>query len=171
MKYSNPEMETRAKTLQTTIDAILSPNTSPQNRAAANQTCESYKTDLPPPDQWELATYIINSSDQDFNLTTKKFAIQLMQHFIINNWNTLNGQQRNSTQSGLINCISNVENSTKPVYILDAFAKCLTAIALRTWPQFWGSMLGDFDKERKENLEKNTFFSGKKPIFLSFFLL
>ena len=143
MHLVNPEMESRAKTLQTTIDAILAPHTTPQNRVVANQTCESYKTDLPPNDQWELATFIINSTDQNFNLTTKKFAIQLIQYFIVNNWNRLNGQQRTNTQSGLINCISNSENASKPVYILDAFAKCLTAIALRTgWffdnVIFWG---------------------------------
>ena len=59
------------------------------------RSVNSHKTDLPPNDQQELANFFINSTDQNFNLTTKKFAIQLIQYFIVNNWNLLTRETGN----------------------------------------------------------------------------
>lgn len=147
-------MEQQANEIQNILNKILSPHTTQQERALCTQKCEAYKNDSNVDNQFNIASYIIKNSSK-FDLNTFKFAIQLFHHYLINNWNLLPVPQRNHVKATLINFLlfdKNGDSSSRnfiiidqPKYILDAFAKCLTALALRTWPQAWDSMLVDFN--------------------------
>ena len=144
-------LQSEATKISQTINAILNPNTSPKDRALCTEQCENYKTNTNPDDQYEISTFIIKqASCGNFDLNTLKFAIQLFHHYLINNWNIINNDNKNKIKFKLLE-ILNSDNENRnnvinqPNYILDSYAKCLTALALRTWPQAWDSMLIDFN--------------------------
>lgn len=119
------------------VDAILNPNTLPQDRATAHSICEACKEN-----EMSCSIGFTLASKADAAPHIKHFGLQLMQQFVHSHWTKIGTelqlQAKNNAMLLIEKCLQH-ESS----YVKDGIAHVLAEIVKHVWPQQWPSMIED----------------------------
>ncbi|XP_065943324.1 exportin-5 [Magallana gigas] len=139
----DPQISSLANELSNSIETILNPSSSQNDRQIAHKICEEFKDSSP-----FCVPVGLVLADKSYKPVVRHFGLQLLEHAIKFRWIDMKTEEKEYLKTNALQFMANgtLGILEEEFHIKDAVARITVELAKREWPQLWPSLQEDLFK-------------------------